>query len=138
MSYDIRLVKLISGDMVVAKFNEDAKILEDPATIQAMPTQQGTQMVLLPFGYPFDQEMHGEISMEHILFEYKTCPEELKTKYIEAVTNINVYDNLTRTTRHDKALTPFNALKRIMDDEGLVDKSILKKFVEMLSRAEIV
>ncbi|CCH48239.1 HD-GYP domain-containing protein [Pseudodesulfovibrio piezophilus] len=50
----------------------------------------------------------------------------------------NVYDNLTRTTRHDKALTPFNALKRIMDDEGLVDKSILKKFVEMLSRAEIV
>ncbi|CCH47279.1 hypothetical protein [Pseudodesulfovibrio piezophilus] len=90
MSYDIRLVKLISGDMVVAKFNEDAKILEDPATIQAMPTQQGTQMVLLPFGYPFDQEMHGEISMEHILFEYKTCPEELKTKYIEAVTNISM------------------------------------------------
>ena len=90
MDYDIRLVKLISGDMIVGKFNVEANKIEDPATIQAMPTQQGTQMVLLPFGYPFDQEMHGEISMEHVLFEYKTCPEELKTKYIEAVTNISM------------------------------------------------
>lgn len=90
MSYDIRLVKLISGDMVVGKFNEEEGKIEDPATIQAMPTQTGTQMVLLPFGYPFDQEMHGEISLDHVLFEYKTCPEELKTKYIEAVTNISM------------------------------------------------
>lgn len=90
MSYDIRLVKLISGDMVVGKFKEEEKIIEDPASIQAMPTQQGTQMVLVPFGYPFDQEMHGSISMEHILFEYKTCPEELKTKYLEATTNISM------------------------------------------------
>jgi len=90
MDYDIRLVKLISGDMVVGKFDEAGKKIEDPATIQTMPTQQGTQMVLLPFGYPFDQEMHGEISTEHVLFEYKTCPEELKTKYIEAVTNISM------------------------------------------------
>lgn len=90
MSYDIRLVKLISGDMIVGKFVEEENKIEDPATIQAMPTQQGTQMVLLPFGYPFDQEMHGEISMDHIMFEYKACPEELKTKYIEAVTNISM------------------------------------------------
>jgi len=90
MDQDIRLVKLVSGDMVVGKINTDSNKIEDPATIQAMPTQQGTQMVLLPFGYPFDQEMHGEISMENILFEYKTCPEELKTKYIEAVTNISM------------------------------------------------
>jgi len=46
--------------------------------------------VLLPFGYPFDQEMHGWISMDHVLFEYKHCPEELKNKYIEAVTNISL------------------------------------------------
>ena len=90
MSYDIRLVKLVSGDMVVGKFDEDAKKITDPATIQAVPTQQGTQMMLLPFGYPFDQEMHGEISMDHVLFEYKSCPEELKTKYIEAATNISM------------------------------------------------
>ena len=90
MEYDIRLVKLSSGDMVVGKFDEAARKITDPAVIQALPTQQGTQMVLLPFGYPFDQEMHGEISMDHVLFEYKSCPEELKTKYIEAVTNISM------------------------------------------------
>lgn len=90
MSYDIRLVKLVSGEMIVGKYDEAGKKFDDPATIQAMPTQQGTQMVLLPYGYPFDQEMHGEISFEHVLFEYKNCPEELKTKYIEALTNISM------------------------------------------------
>ncbi|MCJ2164177.1 MULTISPECIES: hypothetical protein [unclassified Pseudodesulfovibrio] len=90
MSYDIRLVKLISGDMVVGKFDAVGNKIDDPASIQAMPTQQGTQMVLLPFGYPFDQDMHGHIPMVHVLFEYKNCPEELKTKYIEALTNISM------------------------------------------------
>ncbi len=90
MNYDIRLVKLVSGDMIVGKFDEAGKKINDPAAIQAMPTQQGTQMVLLPFGYPFDQEMHGEISMDNVLFQYKNCPEELKTKYIEALTNISM------------------------------------------------
>ena len=90
MSYDIRLVKLVSGEMVVGKYNAEAKQMDDPASIQALPTQQGTQMVLLPYGYPFDQDMHGAISMSHVLFEYKHCPEELKNKYIEALTNISL------------------------------------------------
>ena len=90
MNYDIRLVKLVSGDMIVGKFDVAANKIEDPASIQAMPTQQGTQMVLVPFGYPFDQDMHGEISMDHVLFQYKNCPEELKDKYLEALTNISL------------------------------------------------
>ncbi|BDQ36618.1 hypothetical protein SYK_09780 [Pseudodesulfovibrio nedwellii] len=89
-NYDIRLAKLVSGEMIVAKYDGIARKYEDPATIQAMPTQNGNQMVLLPYGYPFDQEMHGEISFDHVLFEYKNCPEELKTKYIEALTNISL------------------------------------------------
>ncbi|MEZ7198517.1 hypothetical protein [Pseudodesulfovibrio karagichevae] len=88
MSYDIRLVKLVSGEMVVG--NYVGSDIEDPAILQAMPTQQGTQMVLLPYGYPFDQEMQGKIAQSHVLFEYKNCPEELKTKYIEAKTNISL------------------------------------------------
>lgn len=88
MSYDIRLVKLIGGEMVVGNFAGD--FIEEPAILQVMPTQQGTQMILLPYGYPFDQEMHGKISMKHVLFEYKNCPEELKNKYIEAKTNISL------------------------------------------------
>jgi hypothetical protein len=91
MSDNIKLFRLVSGDMVVGKVDEADKKITDPAAIQAMPTQQGgSQMVLLPFGYPFDQEMHGEIAMSNILFEFKNCPEELKTKYIEAVTNISM------------------------------------------------
>jgi len=90
MNYDIRLVKLTSGDMIVGKFDVAGNKIEDPAVIQAMPTAQGTQMVLLPYGYPFDQDMHGQISMDHVMFEYKNCPEELKTKYLEALTNISM------------------------------------------------
>ncbi|WP_272700168.1 hypothetical protein [Desulfovibrio sp. Fe33] len=88
MSYDIRLVKLVSGEMVVGNFAGND--IEEPAILQAMPTQQGTQMILLPYGYPFDQEMQGKIAQGHVLFEYKNCPEELKTKYIEAKTNISM------------------------------------------------
>ncbi|WP_207259730.1 hypothetical protein [Desulfovibrio sp. Huiquan2017] len=88
MNYDIRLVKLVSGEMVVGNFV--GSDIEEPAILQAMPTQQGTQMILLPYGYPFDQEMHGKIAQDHVLFEYKNCPEELKTKYIEAKTNISL------------------------------------------------
>jgi hypothetical protein len=88
MSYDIRLVKLVSGEMVVG--NYVGSDIEEPAILQAMPTQQGTQMVLLPYGYPFDQEMQGKIAQSNVLFEYQSCPEELKTKYIEAKTNISL------------------------------------------------
>jgi hypothetical protein len=34
--------------------------------------------------------MQGKIAQSHVLFEYKNCPEELKTKYIEAKTNISL------------------------------------------------
>lgn len=90
MEYDIRLVKLVTGEMIVGKFNAETNVFDDPAIIQAMPTQTGTSMVLLPYGYPFDQEMHGSIAKEYVMFEYKTCPEEVKTKYLEAATNITL------------------------------------------------
>jgi len=50
----------------------------------------------------------------------------------------DVYDNLTRPQPWRKQFTPFEALKNIMEDEGLVNKDLLKKFIEMLARAEIV
>lgn len=56
---------------------------------------------------------------------------------IRVVALCNVYDNLTRTLPYRRALAPFDALKRIMDDPGLADKVLLKKLIEMLSRAEI-
>ncbi len=91
MSYDnIKLVKLINGEMVLGKENAEEKKLKDVAMLQTVPTEQGVQMLLLPFGYPFETEVGGEISLEHVLYEYKKFPEELKTKYMEAASNLTL------------------------------------------------
>jgi len=50
----------------------------------------------------------------------------------------NAYDNLTRIQPYRRPLKPFDALKAIMEDDGMVEQHMLKKFVELLSRAEIV
>lgn len=90
MAYDIRMAKLINGDIVIGKWDAAAGKIKDAAAIQTIPTQQGVQMVMLPFGYPFDTAMDAEINLAHVLYEYKKCPEELKTKYMEAVTNLTL------------------------------------------------
>ncbi|MGE4292190.1 MAG: hypothetical protein AB7E32_08275 [Desulfovibrio sp.] len=90
MAYDIRLVKMVTGDMVVGKWSADGKKITDPAILQTVPTQQGVQMMLLPFGYPFETDISGELSTEHVMYEYKTFPEELKTRYLEATSNLTL------------------------------------------------
>ena len=92
MSKPIRLFKLVTGELVLGKFDEEANMLEDVAIIQVVPTQQGVQMMMLPYGYPFEQEFKGSISGEHFMYEYKKLPDDLETKYLEACTN------LTRST----------------------------------------
>ena len=90
MPYDIRLVKLINGETVIGKWSADGQTVTDPAVIQTVPMQQGVQMMLLPFGYPFENDFNGVISTQHVLYEYKKVPEELKTKYLEAVSNLTL------------------------------------------------
>ncbi|MDQ7032282.1 MAG: hypothetical protein Q9M37_06145 [Desulfonauticus sp.] len=90
MAYNVKLVKLINGDMVLAKWNEEKNCLQDPAILQMVPTQTGVQMMLMPFGYPFDSELKGEIDGKHILYEYQNVPEELKAKYLEASSNLTL------------------------------------------------
>lgn len=90
MAYEVILVKLISGDMVLGKKSEDGKTIKDPAILQTVPSQQGVQMMILPFGYPFETEIEGEVETRHVLYEYKTFPEELKSKYTEAVSNLTL------------------------------------------------
>ena len=90
MAYDIRLVKLINGETVLGKYDEETQGLKDVAILQTVPTQQGVQMVLLPFGYPFEADISGAIKGEHILYTFKTFPEELKNKYLEATSNLTI------------------------------------------------
>jgi len=90
MAYDICLVKLISGEMVIGKRDAEKKTINDPAILQTVPTQQGVQMLLMPYGYPFEQEFTGSVSDEHVIYAYKECPEELKGKYMEATSNLTL------------------------------------------------
>lgn len=90
MAYDIRLVKLINGETVLGKWDEAEGKLKDVALLQTIPAQQGVQMLLLPFGYPFETEVGGDVSLTHVLYEYKKCPEELKTRYMEATSNLTL------------------------------------------------
>ena len=90
MAYDISLAKLINGETVLGKWDEESKTIKEVALLQTVPTQQGVQMILLPFGYPFETDMKGEISFEHVLYKYSTFPDELRNKYIEATSNLTI------------------------------------------------
>ncbi len=90
MALPIRLVKLVTGELVLGKFDAKANTLNDLAALQLVPTQQGMQMMMLPYGYPFEQEFKGKISGQHFLYEYSKLPDELETKYLEACTNLTL------------------------------------------------
>ena len=61
MAYDIRLMKLVTGELVIGKYQVDSDSLNDVAAIQTIPSQQGVQMMMLPFGYPFESDFTGAI-----------------------------------------------------------------------------
>lgn len=90
MALDVQLFKLINGDMVIGKWDEENNKIKDPAVLQTVPSQQGVQMMILPFGYPFDNEIEGEIEGRHIIYKYKNCPEDVSTKYLEASSNLTL------------------------------------------------
>ena len=37
-------------------------------------------MMMLPYGYPFEQEFKGSISGEHFMYEYKKLPDDLENQ----------------------------------------------------------
>jgi len=93
MKESIKLVKLVSGDTVIGKL-EGGK-LKDVVQIQTIPTGGGVQIAILPFGFPFEEEVGGgEISEAHILYQYAKIPEELINKYLEAKSNIKIASNI--------------------------------------------
>ena len=62
MAYDIRLMKLVTGELVIGKYDQEKDCLNDVAAIQSIPTQQGVQMMMLPYGYPFEPNFSGTLS----------------------------------------------------------------------------
>jgi len=90
---DIIFAKLVTGDMVLAEKGDDC--LKNICIVQAMPTQQGSmQIAIVPYGFPFEDEVGGEISMSHVLYQFKDVPAELADKYVETKSNIKRASNL--------------------------------------------
>ena len=48
------------------------------------------------------------------------------------------YDNMTRNRPYCRAVKPYDALRALTEDKGLVEPDMLKRFIKLLSRAEIV
>lgn len=90
MAYDIRLIKIVTGELVIGKFDAEANALKDVAIMQTVPTQQGVQLMMLPYGYPFDQDCTGSIDAKHFLFEYKKVPQDVQDKYLEVSSNLSL------------------------------------------------
>ena len=74
----------------MGKYDAEKDCVKDVATLQTVPTQQGVQMMMLPYGYPFESDFSGTIEGKHFMFRYKDAPQELQDKYLEACTNLTV------------------------------------------------
>ena len=94
MAIDIRLMKLVTGELVIGKYDEKDDKLNDVAAIQTIPSQQGVQMMLLPYGYPFEADFTGSIEGKFFIYRYAATPKELQDKYIEASSNLTVAGGL--------------------------------------------
>jgi len=95
MQYDVRLVKLVSGETVMGNYDADSKTLKDVVLIQAVPAVSGSvQLAMLPFGFPYEEEINAKLDECHIMYQYAKVPEELKNKYLEAKSNIKIASSL--------------------------------------------
>jgi len=91
MQYDIRLVKLVSGETVMGNFNAETNTLNDVVMIQAVPTVSGgVQLAMLPYGFPYEEEINVKLDAKFFMYEYKKVQEELKNKYLEAKSSIKI------------------------------------------------
>jgi hypothetical protein len=90
MAYDIRFVKLVGGETVIGKYDADSDTLKEVAILQTIPSEQGVQILLLPYGYPFEQDFSGYINFQHVLYQYKSCPKDIEARYLEATSSLTI------------------------------------------------
>lgn len=88
---NIKFVKLISGDTCIGIKDEASNTLKDVAVVQAVPMGgSGIQIAILPFGFPYEDEIGGEICWDKVMYVYAEFPEDIKNKYIEAKSGIRM------------------------------------------------
>ena len=94
MQYDIRMYKIVCGDVIMGIYDGEAKAVKDVVIIQAVPSANGIQIALIPYGFPYEDEIRGSIEEKHFVYEYKKVPQELKDKYLETKSNIKITSSL--------------------------------------------
>ena len=90
MAYDVRLIKLVSNELVIGKYDAAADVLNDVAIMQTIPAQQGVQLMILPYGYPFEQDFISSFESKHFMYQYKNVPQDVQDKYLEAVSTLSL------------------------------------------------
>ena len=77
MAYDIRLVKLINGETVLGKWDEAAgNWWTWPCCRRFRPSRACRCCFCLR--HPFETEVGGDISLTHVLYEYRSAPKNSK------------------------------------------------------------
>ncbi len=87
---DIKLVKLVTGDMVMGIEDKANNGLKDVANVQLIPSGSGISIAIISYGFPFEEDIKGFISNEHVIYEIDKVPAELLDKYTEAKSNIKI------------------------------------------------
>ena len=93
-AFDIKMVKLVSGEIVLGKYNAEKDMLENVVQLQNVPTPQGMQMLPDPYAFPFENTLDACIEGRFILYRFAETAKELQDKYIEVTTNLSVSSNL--------------------------------------------
>ena len=93
-AYDIRMVKLVSGEIVLGKYDAEKDVLNAVVQLQNVPTQQGMQMLQTPYGFPFENTFDATIEGRFIMYRFSETAKELQDKYIEVTTNLSVSSGL--------------------------------------------
>ncbi len=89
MAEDIRLFKLVTGEVVIGNYDANTDSVGEVAQLQSVPLKQGgVQLMIIPYGVPFENVLCGTIEGRNILYRYQETPQEIKEKYFEVRTNI--------------------------------------------------
>lgn len=89
---EIKIVKIVTGETVIGTKVLDC--LEDVALIQIIPSSGGIQLAILPYGFPFEEKISGKISLDKVVYEFSDVPEDIKSKYLEAKSDIKISSSM--------------------------------------------
>ncbi len=89
MASDIRLFKLVTGEVVIGEYDASTDTVSAVCSVQRANTKDGgMQLIMVPYGVPFETTLGGAIEGKNILYRYMETPQELQDKYTEIIENI--------------------------------------------------